>query len=137
MKQLQNKADADLAGDTWEEISPTPDTEALLTAWERASVRDPDMSFDAQGAGDDLMQLIHRLRAEIERLQSDNCVTNDSLQEALREAAYLHAKLKSAREAYRAVDDQDWKFLLAQLGDGGWGKFWKSVFAEVRSTLRP
>lgn len=37
---------------------------------------------------------------------------------------------------FRAVDDQDWEFLLSLIPDGGRGRFWKAVFAELRPLLK-
>ncbi len=36
---------------------------------------------------------------------------------------------------FRAVDDQDWDYLIGCLGDGGRGRFWKAIFAELRPLL--
>jgi hypothetical protein len=36
---------------------------------------------------------------------------------------------------FRAVDDQDWVFLIDLIPDGGRGRFWKAVFSELRPLL--
>lgn len=38
--------------------------------------------------------------------------------------------------AFRNVDTQDIAWLVALLGDGGHGRFWKSVMRKVDSALR-
>lgn len=39
------------------------------------------------------------------------------------------------RRAFCAVDELDWKHLISFIPDSGHGKFWKAVFAEVRTAL--
>jgi hypothetical protein len=45
-------------------------------------------------------------------------------------------KLYAVEFSLRSVDDQDWDFLLGQLGDGGRGRFWKAVVGELRAALK-
>lgn len=46
------------------------------------------------------------------------------------------ASLK-ARIPFRNVDDLDWKHMLSFIPDSGHGRFWKAVFAELRTALTP
>lgn len=46
-------------------------------------------------------------------------------------------EIEKLRLPFRAVDAEDWAFLMERLGDGGRGRFWKSVFAELRAALTP
>lgn len=39
------------------------------------------------------------------------------------------------RKAFRNVDDMDWHRLQTWIPDGGSGRFWRAVFAEVRAAL--
>ena len=39
------------------------------------------------------------------------------------------------RHAFRAADDEDWRFLFSCLPDGGRGRFWKEVIGEARDAL--
>lgn len=37
--------------------------------------------------------------------------------------------------AFRNVEEKDWEHLFSYIPDSGHGRFWKSVFGEVRSSL--
>ncbi len=45
--------------------------------------------------------------------------------------------IASLRRPWRAVDDQDWQYIASIIPDGGRGRFWKSVLAEMRAALGP
>lgn len=36
---------------------------------------------------------------------------------------------------WRAVDAQDWQYLVSVIPDGGRGRFWKAVLGEMRAAL--
>lgn len=44
-------------------------------------------------------------------------------------------EIERLRRPYRAVDAEDWKYIMDALGDGGRGRFWKAVLIEVRAAL--
>ena len=67
---------------------------------------------------------------EIERLTLKAESHNEAAKAALAEVDRLRAP-------FRAADDQDWEYLLSLLDDGGRGRFWKAVIAEIRSALKP
>ena len=53
------------------------------------------------------------------------------------EAVNNFEALKALHHSFRAADEIDWQHLMSFLPDSGHGKFWKAVFAEVRSALNP
>lgn len=55
---------------------------------------------------------------------------------ALREMERRLNSYDKILEAVRPVDDQDWEYLLSLIPDGGRGRFWKSVIASLRPTLK-
>lgn len=44
-------------------------------------------------------------------------------------------RLRALRRAFRAVDDQDWQYIVSVIPDGGRGRFWKAVLGEARAAL--
>jgi hypothetical protein len=52
----------------------------------------------------------------------------------LREGSWMAAS-DDLLNPWRAVDDQDWDYLLGLIPDGGRGRFWKAVFAEQRAAI--
>jgi hypothetical protein len=49
--------------------------------------------------------------------------------------AELRAENERLRAPWRNVDERDWIDAFALLGDGGRGKFWRAVLAEMRSAM--
>lgn len=45
------------------------------------------------------------------------------------------AEIERLRDPFRAVDAQDWEFVMGALPDGGRGRFWKAVLTEMRAAL--
>lgn len=45
-------------------------------------------------------------------------------------------EMQALRAAFRNADELDWQHLDKLLGHSGHGKFWRAVFAEVRSALQ-
>jgi hypothetical protein len=45
------------------------------------------------------------------------------------------AEIDRLRRPFRAVDAQDWQYIASIIPDGGRGRFWKSVLAEIRVAL--
>lgn len=44
-------------------------------------------------------------------------------------------EISDLRHSFRAVDDEDWDYLLSTLSLGGRGRFWKAVLTEARAAL--
>jgi len=49
--------------------------------------------------------------------------------------ATLKARITELENPFRAVDDIDWAHLDQFIPQSGHGKFWRSVFAELRTAL--
>jgi hypothetical protein len=47
----------------------------------------------------------------------------------------LEAEIERLQHPWRAVDDQDWNYVLAALNDSGRGRFWKAVLRQMRTAL--
>jgi hypothetical protein len=47
----------------------------------------------------------------------------------------MHKDNERLRKPWRAVDDRDWQYIASIIPDGGRGRFWKSVLAEMRAAL--
>lgn len=47
----------------------------------------------------------------------------------------LQAEMAKLRRPWRAVDAQDWQYINSVIPDGGRGRFWKQVLAEMRVAL--
>jgi hypothetical protein len=87
-----------------------------------------------------MTELVNRLRkqAACVYLAAEETVADDlsdGLKKAADEIEQLRRDLHAIKFALRSVDDQDWDFLLGQLGDGGRGRFWKTVVNELRPAL--
>lgn len=65
---------------------------------------------------------------EIEHLRGENT----GLRAALN---WKCAEIERLRDPFRAVDAQDWEFVMGALPDGGRGRFWKAVLGEMRAAL--
>lgn len=55
--------------------------------------------------------------------------------EMMEEIGAKNNEIAKLRRPYRAVDGEDWDFIMGILGDGGRGRFWKAVLTEVRAAL--
>lgn len=78
-----------------------------------------------------MSDIVERLRFDAARCEADfsrGIATN------IVEAA---DEIERLRDPYRAVDDEDWQFIMSKLGNGGRGRFWKAVLTEVRGALEP
>lgn len=49
--------------------------------------------------------------------------------------ARLIATAPELLEPFRAADEQDWEWLFDRLGDSGHGRFWKTIFTELRRAI--
>ena len=47
----------------------------------------------------------------------------------------LRDEISLLRKPWRGVDDQDWQYIASVIPDGGRGRFWKQVLAEMRAAL--
>jgi hypothetical protein len=47
----------------------------------------------------------------------------------------LENDIAALRRPWRAVDDQDWNYIMSVIGDGGRDRFWKAVLTEMRTAL--
>lgn len=45
------------------------------------------------------------------------------------------AEIDRLRAPWRAVDDQDWDYILGAIGHGGRDQFWRAVLIEMRAAL--
>lgn len=69
----------------------------------------------------------------IDRLGDDDLTVMD-LADALRDE-WDRGNKRSVAACFRNADNQDWDHLMHMIPDSGHGKFWKAVFAEVRTAL--
>lgn len=98
----------------------------------------PDIAAQALRWHDELTAA----EAEIERLKGLLGDPDGTIAHADAITAYRDNELTAARAriaaldgAFRCVDDQDWEYLLSQIGHGGRDRFWREVLSDARAVL--